>query len=494
MTAYLRRLLASGAAYQAPGLVSAALAVFTLPLYTRYLSPADYGYAETLLTFIILTSILLRLGLGEAFVRFWFDDSDRDRQVALARMTTGLTAAVATIATLLALALAEPLSRLLLGREDAGLMRLGILGLWAFTNLELAYALLRVQERRRAYVVSSLANIGLTVVLTVTLVVGLDTGARGYVLGNYGASTVVLLVLWFHQRELIGLRLRRPSVPLRPLLAFGAPTIPADATVFALNVIDRAYILRTESAAQAGVYAVGIKLSTAVIVAVRGFQAAWPPLAYSVARDTDAKRLYAVVTTAYVAVTGIAVAALTLMGRWVVRLLAAPEFFEAHTVLPWVALGWALYGLNLVFITIAGRAKVTTRNFPAAAAGLMVNVLVLVALVPPLGIRGAGIALAAAYVVMILVIHRLTRTLFEVPFEWGRLSLLVGVMGTMSVGGELLLGTDGALAFAERAAVLAAIPLVLLACGALRPEERAGLADLARALRDRRGASPPETD
>ncbi|MCW2996635.1 MAG: hypothetical protein JWN65_184 [Solirubrobacterales bacterium] len=489
MTAYIRRLLASSAAYQAPSLVSALIAVFTLPLYTRYLTPADYGYAETLLTFIIFTSILLRLGLGEAFVRFWFDDDDRERQVELARTTTGLTALVASVATLVALALAGPLSQLLFGKEDAGLMRLGIMGLWAFTNLELATALLRVQERRRAFVIATLSNVFLTVTLTVTLVVGFDAGARGYVLGNYGASTVVLLALWFEQRELLGLRLRRPTVPLAPLLAFGAPTIPADATVFALNVIDRAYILRTQSAAAAGVYAVAIKLSTAVIVAVRGFQAAWPPLAYSVAEDTDARRLYAVVTTAYVAVTGIAVAALTLFGRWMVRLLAAPEFYEAHAVLPWVALGWALYGLNLVFITIAGRAKVTTRNFPAALAGVMVNVLVLVALVPSLGIRGAGIALSVAYVVMIVVIYRLTRSLFSVPFEWGRLALIVGVMGSLSVGGELLLGTSGAVAFAERALVLAAIPVVLLACGVLRPEERAGLKALVASLRARRSAA-----
>ncbi len=486
MTAYLRRLLASSAAYQAPSMVAAFMAVFTLPLYTRSLSPADYGYAETLLTFIIFTSILLRLGLGEAFVRFWFDDEDRERQVRLARTTTGLTALVATIATAVCVAAAEPLSHLLLGRDDAGLMRLGLLGLWAFTNLELAMALLRVQERRGTYVLSSLANVGLTIALTVTLVVVLDQGARGYVLGNYGASTVVLLVLWFRQREFIGLRLQRPLIPLRPLLAFGAPTIPADATVFALNVIDRAYILRTQSATAAGVYAVAIKLSTAVILAVRGFQAAWPPLAYSVASDADARRLYAVVTTAYVAVTGLAVAALTLFGRWIVRLLAAPEFAEAHTVLPWVALGWALYGLNLVFITIAGRAKVTTRNFPAALAGVAVNVLLLVALVPSLGIRGAGIALAGAYVVMIVVIYSLTKSLFSVPFEWGRLAVLVGVIGGMSVAGEELLGTSGVAAFSERGAVLLAIPLVLLACGVLRPEEKDGLKALMRSLRARR--------
>jgi O-antigen/teichoic acid export membrane protein len=490
MTAYLRRLLASSVAYQAPSLVSALLAVLTLPLYTRSLSPADYGYAETLLTFIIFTSILLRLGLGEAFVRFWFDDEDHARRVELARTITAITALAATVATLVAVALAGPLSRLLLGREDAGLMRLGLLGLWAFTNMEMATALLRVQERRRAFVTASIGNVLLTITLTVVLVVGLDGGARGYVLGNYGATTVVLLVLWWTQREFLGLRLRRPAIPLRPLLAFGAPTIPADATVFALNVIDRAYILRSQSATAAGVYAVAIKLSTAVIVAVRGFQAAWPPLAYSVTDDADAKRLYAVVTTAYVAVTGLVVAGLTLLGRWVVRLLAAPDFFAAHAVIPWVALGWALYGLNLVFITIAGRAKVTTRNFPAAAAGVVINVLVLVALVPAMGIEGAGIALCAAYVVMLLVIHRLTKTLFEVPFEWGRLAAIVLVMGGMAVGGELLLPEAGLAGFAERCAVLAAIPVLLYAGGIMRPEEKAGLLALARSLRDRRRGGP----
>ena len=48
-----------------------------------------------------------------------------------------------------------------------------------------------------------------------------------------------------------------------------------------------------------------------------------------------------------------------LLGRWVVRLLAAPAFFGAHEALPWLALGWALYGLYLVLVIVAGRAMVT---------------------------------------------------------------------------------------------------------------------------------------
>ena len=92
MQGYIKRLATSGFAYQASSLVAGFLALFTLPLYTRHLTQAQLGYAETLLTAIILASILLRFGIGEAFVRFWFDDDDALHRDRLARRTTSLRA------------------------------------------------------------------------------------------------------------------------------------------------------------------------------------------------------------------------------------------------------------------------------------------------------------------------------------------------------------------------------------------------------------------
>jgi O-antigen/teichoic acid export membrane protein len=457
MGALLNRLIRSGASYQAAGVVSAALGALMLPFYTRSLTPGDYGVAETLLTYLILASIPLRLGLGEAFVRFWFDDEDPERRRAVSRIASGTVLATTTAASLLALAFAGPLSELLLDERDAVLFGFGVLGLWAFTNLEVAYAQLRVEERRREYVVTSLSNVLLTVALTFTLVVILDTGARGYVAGNYVASTLVLFTLWWRLRDRFGVRLRG----MGPLLRFGLPTVPADMAVFALNVVDRAYLLQTQGKASAGVYAVSVKLATAVIVAVRGFQLAWPPLAYSITDDDEARRFYAAVTTWYVAFTGVVVAGMVLLGRWLVRLLAAPSYYEAHEALPWVALGWACYGLFLVFVVIAGRAKVTFHQLPAALAGLVVNVVLLVLLVDPLGIAGAGIALGASYLAMLAVLATLTRRAFHVSFELGRLAHAVAVIAGIAVAGELLLPTEGVGGFVSRALVLAAIPLAL---------------------------------
>lgn len=479
MAALLNRLIASGASYQAGAVIAAALAALMLPFYTRALTPEDYGVAETLLTYLILISIPLRLGLGEAFVRFWFDDEDPAHRARVSRQATGTVLVTTTTAALIGLLFAGELSELLLDERDAVLMAFGILGLWAFSNLEIAYAHLRVEERRRAYFTASLVNVLLTVALTFTLVVILDTGARGYVAGNYVASTFVLFGLWWMERERFGIELRG----LGNLLRFGGPTIPADMAVFALNVFDRAYLLQTQGKAAAGVYAVAVKLATAVIIAVRGFQLAWPPLAYSIADDDQARRFYAAVTTWYVVITGIAAAGMALLGRWVVRLLAAPAFYEAHEPLPWVALGWACYGLFLVFVVIAGRAKVTIHQLPAALAGLAVNVVLVIVLVDPLGIAGAGIALGASYLTMLAVLAVLTRRSFAVPFEVGRLVHAVVVIAGPAVAGELLLPTDGVDGFLLRALVLALIPLALWLTRFPTAAERAGAAVVLRRVR-----------
>ncbi len=486
MTAYLKRLVSSLAAYQVADVVSKFIAVLLLPVYTRYIDPAGYGVVELLGNGVILISILVRFGMIESFLRFYYSDADQERRDALARRATGFLLVSTTVVSLVLAALAAPLSKIVLGYPDATIFRIAVLGVWAFTNLELAYALLRVDERLRTYATASLINVAVTIGASLALVVVLGQGARGLLLGNYGASTVVLLGLWWTMRGRL-LPRRHPGVETHGvLLRFGLPTVPAEASVYALSIVDRYYIFHhgVNGPRLAGLYSIAVKLAGAVAFIVRAFQYAWPPLAYSVRDDAEASRLYGLVTTYYLLVSGLVVAGLALLGRWVLRLLAAPAYFDAYKALPWVALGWALYGLWVVFLVIAGRAKVTTRNFPAALAGLAVNVVMLVTLVPPLGIAGAGVALCGAYVVMIAFMHLLTRRAFAASFEWLRLVQLALVLGGLSVAGELLLPTHGAAGLLSRAAVLAAMPLVLFATGFAHSEElEQGRILLARARR-----------
>jgi O-antigen/teichoic acid export membrane protein len=492
---YLKRLVRSLAAYQVADVVSKFIAVLLLPVYTRYIHPAGYGVVELLANGVIFVSIVARFGIIEAFLRYYFLDDDQRRRDQLVRRSVAFLLVTTTLAAGVLAAGAVPLSRLILGYRDPTTFLIAVLGLWTFTNLELAYGILRVDERVRAYAIASLINVAITVVSSVVLVVVLDDGARGLLLGNYGASTLVLLGLWWSmRRRLLPHRVAPAGAgaePLARLLRFGLPTVPAEASVYALSIIDRFYIYHDRSPSLAGLYSIAVKLAGAVAFIVRAFMYAWPPLAYSVSDDAEAARLYGLVTTYYVLVSGWVVAGLALLGRWVVRLLAAPAFFGAYRALPWVALGWAMYGLWVVFLVIAGRAKVTTRNFPAAIAGLAANVILLVVLVPGLGIAGAGIALCGAYVVMLLVMHVLTRRVFAVAFEWGRLAHLLAVMGGIAVLGELILPTHGAVGLLSRASAWLLIAPALWLTGFAHPRELAQVRAIAERILARGAAGEP---
>lgn len=487
MRDYLKRLVTTGAAYQAGDIVAKGFAVFLLPLYTNHVPSGDYGAYNTLLTSVILASILLRVGVGEAFVRFYFSDRDAVRRARIARTATATVAWITTAASLLAVLFAGGLSQLILGSRDPLLLDCAIVGLWAFTNLEMAYAQLRVDERARTYMLASLTNVLLTVLLTVALVVFANQQARGLLLGNFGASALVVLGLWVVLLRERRFSLRADLGDLRAMLRFGLPTVPADASVYALQVADRLYIYRGYSHSAAGRYSIALQLATVVFLAVRGFQYAWPPLAYSIESDREASRLYSLVTTYYALATGIVVCAVALEGRWIVRLLAAPEYFGAYRALPWLALGWALYGLYPVLMVLAGRAGTMSRNFPAAAAGLAVNIGLLFLLVPKsgldLGIAGAGLALCGAYVAMLLVLYLLTRSLFRVGFEWRRLALLSAIFAGVAVSGELLLPSAGFAGLALRALWLALAPALLLASRFFSAQELRGARGLISAAR-----------
>ncbi len=486
MTGYLKRLLSSLGAYQVSNVVAKLIGVGMLPVYTRYIDPGGYGTIELLANGVILISIVTRFGMIEAFLRFYYHDEDPRRRDALVRRAAGFMLIATTLVSALLLGFAVPLSRVVLTDEPPAIFRIAVLGLWSFTNLEYAYAVLRVDERLRAYATASVVNVLLTVASVVVLVVVVHLGARGYLLGNYAVSTLVLLGLWWTLRGRLRVRPGGAVESMRTLMGFGLPTVPAEASVYLLSIVDRAYIYHDRSPRVAGLYAIAVKLAGAVAFIVTAFQYAWPPLAYSVADDAEAARLYGLVTTYYLLVTGWIVAGLALEGRWVLRLLTPHRYLDGYRALPWVALGWALYGLWVIFLTIAGRAKVTTRNFPAALLGLAVNVGLLLVLVPRFGIAGAGVALSGAYVAMLGLMFMITRREFQVDFEWLRLARLTLVMGGFAAAGDLLLPTHGVVGFLLRALVFFAIGPALLLIGFVHPAElREGRALLARIRRGR---------
>ena len=495
MSGYLRRLATTGAAYTAASILSKLIAVALLPLYTRYLTPADYGAAEVLFAAVVSASIVVRFGTVEALLRFYYkDDEDPDRVVS-----TSFAALFwfTTAAALIALPFAGPISEALLDRPAPDLARIAIGGLWVATLHEYLLTLFRLEERARAYFVTTIVNVLAAIGLTVVLVVGHGEGARGLLLGSYvSGAAVVLALIVIHRRRL---SLWVDAALLRRLTRFGLPTMPAELSLYLLNFVDRIVIVRSAGLAEAGLYSLAVKFAQAVNVLVRGFQLAWPPLAYSIRDDGEARRAYAAVVTWFVAGCAFVVTGIWLFSRWIVRALAAPEFFQSYEAIGLIATGVTLYALYMVLVVILGRTGRTEFNFPATIAALVINVALNLILVPPLGIVGAGLALVASYVVVVTLMYVLTQRLFPVPYQWARLARIVLVSAALVLAGELLLPTEGLAGLAERILLWLAYPLLLLLGGFFTDQERGWLAQLRHpgALLERyRAASarPPAVD
>ena len=287
-------------------------------------------------------------------------------------------------------------------------MRAAALGLWAFTNLELAYALLRVEERARAYAIASLANVAADRRAHASwLVVVRDEGALGPAarqlrrLGGRAARAVV-------GRCATRSACAGDGAPLRPDAALRAADRPrrglacsrcssstgCTCTAFASAGRGRPLLALGQARRRRRLHGARVPVRVAAAGLLdrrrrRGRAASTPA-----SRPTTCS------------FTGLVVAGLTLLGRWIVRLLAAPEFFAAHEALPWVALGWALYGLFLVLVAMAGRAQVTCATSRPRCAGLAVNVVAArAARRRRSGIAGAGLALWAPTSVMLVVMY-----------------------------------------------------------------------------------------
>ncbi len=493
MINYLRRLARTGTAYTASSVLAKLIAVFTLPIYTKYISPSGFGQAEVIATTVIVLSIFFRLGAIEAVLRFYFLDKYDSRQV----VQTGFWGLLisTTLGVAITYALSGPLTTLLL-RDAPGaneLVQIAVIWFWFATFYELLLALFRIEEKAGAYALATVANVVITVPLVLWLVISQDMGAKGLVLGN-AVGTAIVVVALFIVHFSAG-RIAKPGLPLaEPMLRFGLPTVPGEISLYALNWVDRILLInipasRTAGLAAAGVYSIAYKLSQGVTIFVRAFQLAWPPLAYSIKSDAEAKVVYGRVLTYYLLMTGGVVTALTLLAGPLVRLLTSQaSFYSAHEAVPFVATGVVLYGAYLVLVSAVARMGKTGSLFPVAAAGLVANVGLGFLLIPDHGIIGAGIALVGAYLVLLGLMYIRARQTLGLVIEWRRVIQIVAVAVVVAFSGEQILAEFGATAVLERVLWWVLYPALLVITGFFSREELRQIKDI-RALLKRAGHS-----
>jgi O-antigen/teichoic acid export membrane protein len=472
----LKRLARHSAIYGIGGLVSRILAVLLLPLYTHYLSDADYGRIETLVAASTVLVIVLRMGISSAFFRFYFDSADPERRTLVVRTSFWFTMAMATLGLVLGLVLAPQIADALnLGGHSDNLVRAAAVGLWAQMNYEQLTSLFRVEERSTQFVFASLANVLITVAATVILVVGFNERAMGVLVGNFLGTLCVYVALLAYRRYQLGLQFDRGL--LRAMNRFGMPLVPSALALWAINFVDRFFVGQFKGQAEVGVYSVAVRISSAIVFLLLAFRTAWPAFAYSIDDDREARRTYAFVLTYLLVVACWASLALGALAPWIVRLLTAPRFYRAHEAVALLAFAAAAYAGYTVLAIGSGRARRTQLNWVITGIAAAVNVGLNVALIPPYGMIGAAIATAAAYVTLFAGMVVYAQHVYPVPYQWRR------VLTAAAVAVGFTVAARAAHAPLAVSLVLVAIyPLALLPLGFYLPAERKRLAHLRQRL------------
>jgi O-antigen/teichoic acid export membrane protein len=462
-----------------------------VPVYLAAAGTEAFGTAELITSAVVVAAIVLRLGIVNAMSRFTLGEGRGDWAPVVHSIFTFVlvTSTAGALAGLLA-------RRQLAGLLDVGedVVIVGVFGVWVQMNLDVLSRLYRVQRRARAFVGFQLANVAVTISLTVTLVVIFDLGAVGLLLGNFAGSATVLVAQWFEQRRSIGVRgFDRPLTA--EMLRFAFPLMPTNLAIWVLNLADRVQLQRLAGAVELGEYAAAAKVAAGMTLFLAAFQAAWTPFAHQLRGehgDEVAKRTYSEVFTFWAMTMGWAVAALTLVSAPYIALTFPDSARDAIPVVPLLAGGIVLYGGYLIVSVAVTIAKATRATpFIAAVAG-GTNVGLNFWFIPWLGIVGAGITTVIGYALLMGLQWLNARRVYPIAYDWSRVGRVAGWTVAVIAVSIWVLPVSSIAGIAARIALAAAYPAGLLAVGALSRSDVARARALWRSRSRRR--PPPDAD
>jgi O-antigen/teichoic acid export membrane protein len=408
----------------------------TLPLLTRLIGPAEYGAIAVMAAFISFTDVLSDAGLPAATFRFYHDSNDSAYQSRVLGSSLVLFVTYALVMAAGVYVAAEPLSRWLLsGPGYAGLFQIGAALMVALTLVSFCMILYRIQIRPVASSLAVLFMVTVQTGLALAFVALYGLGAYGYWWGQLiGAVLTVLFMLIGLRRSL---HFSLSIADMKRLTTYALPLIPASLSMWALRLADRPLIEHFVGLQAAGIYDVGYKVASLLMVAITPFTLAWPPFAFAHMKDPDAPDLYRDVLTAMATVCTLLGIGIFALRRELVLLFGSIKYVGAVSVVGWVVVGQIALALYLI-LSIGPRITKRTNQIAAVCAiAAVMNIALNILLLPRFGIVGAAFATMIAYVILAALVYAFGRRQFRFPLDFRRLGILL-LAAMISIGCILL--------------------------------------------------------
>lgn len=475
------RLLSESAVYGIGGVANQALGIVLVPIYARQLDTNGYGVVAIVSATLSLSSMIAALALPQAFFRSYLKEADDDRQRAHVFAVSYALRIVVSLAFLVVFTLASlPLTLLIFGGSSKELPIVALIGpIVFFDSLNLVpLSFLRAQRRAKAYATISFTRAILGSLLIILFVVGLKLGVLGVVLGSATSAVVSASLGVAAIHRLRSIRISWDGRLVRHMLKFSLPLVPASIAAWGLNLSDRYVVKAVDGFTAAGIYSSGYTAGLVITaIAVAPFTLTWGAAYWEIARDDDARRIFARVLTIFTVVGAGLALGLSVVGTDAIRLLLGEHFEAGRFVVPFSAFSGVLYG-SFTIVTTGLNLESKTRWLPltmgAAAAG---NVVLNLLLVPVFGFMGAAFATLISYAQLTITSGAISQRYYPVPWDYPRVVTTLGI--GLGLAAAALLGPDHPL---WRLGCLLAYPILVLGLRIVRPADVASV----RALLQRR--------
>jgi O-antigen/teichoic acid export membrane protein len=442
-----------------------------LPLYTRFLTPADYGYLSVLQVYQSIAEITIAFSLSSALFRYYLM-SENQREVLSTVMLAQLG---------LAAALAGPLflscrSLSYLFFKDGGhssemALVTGTALLGALSSL--LFALMRAKRKTMLFAAVQILRTLAMTCLNIILIVRLKMDFKGVVITNLAVAALTLPVLLpFFWREFLA-----PfSWPLfRRMMVFSGPVYLVNLFALFLSMSDRFFLNRFLTPTDVGVYSFGSKIGTMVNIAlITPFSTAVVPYAFSIAKREDFKQVFAKIIK-YFALAALAFSIpIFLLSQEFVQVLGGARFHMAWIVIGPTLLSSILYGLYYAVSIQLDIAEKTYFSTVVVFAGGSFSILCNWLLIPRLGIMGAAASGLMANSLLLASMYVFCQRVYPVRHELRAFAAMAALVAGYGLAFALLQGWSGPFAakLLAKGLLIVCLPMAVYFGGVLDTGEK----------------------
>ena len=425
----LRTLVKDSAVYAVGTVASQLVGFIMIPVYTRVLTPADYGIIETIVRLVDIIGLLLSLGLAEALLRHYYLAKTDDERNRLIGTVFNLNLLVVAAGVLVFWPLSPWLTRLAFGHDRyTHYVAVSLIGMMIGSLIELPLTLWRAEGKPWRFTAISLLKLFTHLSANIVLVVWLRWGVWGVVISGLLNAVVWSVVLGVMVRLKHGIYFDKGW--LASVLRYGVPLVPAGLSQFVLHYSDRFFLVRYVSESELGLYSLAYRFGMLVSVFHGIVALAWSPWAYRVGDNEEGGVLHLARATSLILVVFACLSAfIALLSAPAIRLMSAPGFWKAADYVPVLALAYWFFMAQGPLGTGARLARRT--DLLAAANGLAAAVCLLLSwwLIPLYGVWGAVVMTALSMLTLMGGCYYVSQKVFTVHYDLPTMTFAVTLVG-----------------------------------------------------------------